>query len=202
VLLLAGSGNTAHVFDSLARKLIVSYRVYGITRRGFGASSAPSSGYDADRLADDVLEVLRALRLNKPVLIGHSIAGEELSSIGSRHADKVAGLVYVDAGYSYAYYASNVGDVFANLPLETFPPVSRAILEGRRKYTRIQAPVLALFAFGESPDLAMSQAQANAFEKGITGAKVVRFPKAGHYLFLSDESAVLDEIRRFITSLP
>jgi pimeloyl-ACP methyl ester carboxylesterase len=45
------------------------------------------------------------------VLVGHSIAGEELSSIGSRYPDKVAGLVYLDAGYSYAYYDQTHGDL-------------------------------------------------------------------------------------------
>ena len=115
VVLLAGAGNTAHVFDQFATKLVGRYHVYGITRRGFGRSSAPMSGYSADRLADDVLAVLDSLRLAKPVLIGHSIAGEELSSIGSRHPERVAGLVYLDAGYSYAYYDSAQENTLLNM---------------------------------------------------------------------------------------
>src|ERR1022692_1682987 len=83
IVLLAGLGNTAHVFDDFATKLTSGYHVYGITRRGYGASSVPAAGYDADRLGDDVLAVLDSLKLNKPVLAGHSIAGEELSSVGS-----------------------------------------------------------------------------------------------------------------------
>ena len=39
LVLLAGLGNTAHVFDDFAPKLTSQYHVYGITRRGFGASS-------------------------------------------------------------------------------------------------------------------------------------------------------------------
>lgn len=104
LVMLAGLGNTAHVFDKFALKLIPRYHVYGITRRGFGDSSAPDSGYSADRLGDDVLAVIEALKLNRPVLAGHSIAGEELSSIGSRRPEKVAGLIYLDAGYPYAFY--------------------------------------------------------------------------------------------------
>jgi hypothetical protein len=138
VLLLAGGGNTAHVFDSLATKLAASYHTYGLTRRGFGLSSVPPSGYGPDRLADDVLEVIDSLKLTKPILIGHSIAGQELSSIGSRHPDKVAALIYIDAGASFAYYDATVGDNFAKMDLGVFPPLIRTMLEGRQKYTRIQ----------------------------------------------------------------
>ena len=63
IVLLAGSGNTAHVFDDFATTLIPQYHVYGITRRGFGASSHPDSGYTDQRLADDVLAVLDVLKI-------------------------------------------------------------------------------------------------------------------------------------------
>lgn len=111
LVLLAGLGNSAHVFDKFALKLIPRYHVYGITRRGFGESSVPDSGYSADRLGDDVLAVIDALKLDRPVLAGHSIAGEELSSIGSRHPEKVAGLIYLDAGYEYAFYNRERGNL-------------------------------------------------------------------------------------------
>jgi hypothetical protein len=42
IILLAGGGNTAHIFDDLVPKLTTHCHVYGITRRGFGAS-----GYSA-----------------------------------------------------------------------------------------------------------------------------------------------------------
>jgi non-heme chloroperoxidase len=110
VVLLAGLGNTAHIFDDFAPKLTSEYHVYGVTRRGYGASSVPTSGYSADRLGDDVLAALDALKLDRPVLVGHSIAGEELSSVGTRHPERVAGLIYLDAAYPYAYYDRSRGD--------------------------------------------------------------------------------------------
>src|ERR1700675_4120815 len=104
LVLLAGLGNTAHVFDEFAPKLTSEFRVYGITRRGFGASSAPASGYSADRLGDDVLAVLDSLKLDRAVLVGQSIAGEELSSVATRYPERIAGVIYLDAAYAYAYY--------------------------------------------------------------------------------------------------
>src|SRR5262249_17029680 len=67
VVLLAGGGDTAHVFDDFAPKLTASCHVYGITRRGFGASGFSSSANFADRLGDDVLATLGELHLNRPV---------------------------------------------------------------------------------------------------------------------------------------
>jgi non-heme chloroperoxidase len=113
LVFLAGLGNTAHVYDPLAPKFTANHHVYGITRRGWGASSKPEAivaNYAADRLGDDVLAVIDALKLDRPVLAGHSIAGEELSSIGSRHPEKVAGLIYLDAADAYGYYDQARGD--------------------------------------------------------------------------------------------
>jgi non-heme chloroperoxidase len=107
LIFLTGLGNNAHVYDKFAPKFAEKYHVYAITRRGFGKSSKPApevSNYTADRLGDDVLAVIDALKLDHPILVGHSIAGEELSSIGSRHPEKVAGLIYLDAAFPYAYY--------------------------------------------------------------------------------------------------
>jgi pimeloyl-ACP methyl ester carboxylesterase len=103
VVLLAGGGNTAHVFDEFAPKLTANHHVYGITRRGFGASCCSASENGVDRLRDDVLAIMDALTLHRPVLVGHSIAGAELSSVGTSHPDRVAGLVYLEAGYPYAF---------------------------------------------------------------------------------------------------
>jgi pimeloyl-ACP methyl ester carboxylesterase len=274
LILLAGLGDTAHRFDAFAPKLTATYHVYGITRRGFGASSAPvpaNNNYSADRLADDVLAVVNALKLTHPVLAGHSIAGEEMSSIATRHPEKVAGLVYLDAGYSYAFYDRSRGDLNidsielrkklaqivpgmdqkammqellqVSLPqyekdlqeqLKTLqvmpapptaaqmahmPPANSAVTGGEQKYTDIHVPVLAFFAVphdftqafqgdpaaraaAEASDVSRTGAQADAFEQGISSARVVRLPHANHYIFLSNEADVLRELNAFIGKLP
>jgi non-heme chloroperoxidase len=97
LVLLAGLGFTAHVFDGFAEKLTDSYHVYGITRRGYGASSRPASGYTGQRRAEDDLRVFDALKLVAPVVVGHSVAGDELSQLGIHHYERIGGVVYLDA---------------------------------------------------------------------------------------------------------
>lgn len=113
VVLLAGLGATAHSWTEFPTDLRAKYHVYAITRRGYPPSDVPSpsaENYNADQLGDDVLSVITQLKIEHPVLIGHSLAGEELSSVGSRYPDRVAGLVYLDAGYRYALSPPDAGD--------------------------------------------------------------------------------------------
>jgi non-heme chloroperoxidase len=103
VVLLAGGGNTAHVFDDFAPKLAADHHVYGVTRRGFGGSGFSISDHPLDRLRDDIVAVIDALKLKRPVIVGHSIAGAEMSAVATSHPDRIAGLVYIDAAYPYAF---------------------------------------------------------------------------------------------------
>lgn len=216
IVLLAGGNNHAHAFDKFAPKLTGSYRVYGISRRGSGKSDSPPAkveNYSVDRLADDVLAVIAALNLDRPVLIGHSLAGQELSSIGSRSPESVAGLVYLDAGYSYAYDPSP-GDPVR--PQREIATIQDAINAGGRKFTRIDSPILAMFALphergitdpvkraeADQRDLANQGAMAKAFETGLPSAKVVWIAHANHYIFRSHESEVIRELNAFTASLP
>jgi non-heme chloroperoxidase len=122
LVFLAGMGFTAHDFDAFAPRFIATHHVYAITRRGFGVSSNPTpdgSNYSADRLGDDVLAVMDALKFDRPVLVGHSAAGEELSSVASRHPEKLSGVVYLEAAYGYAYYApGNLNPSNVNLTID------------------------------------------------------------------------------------
>ena len=113
IIFLSGMGLDGHEFDDFAPMFLPNHRVIAISRRGFGASSAPApnqDNYSADRLGEDVLAVIAALKLDRPVLVGHSLAGEELSSIATSHPEKVSGLVYLEAGYSFALYSATLGD--------------------------------------------------------------------------------------------
>jgi pimeloyl-ACP methyl ester carboxylesterase len=54
------------------------------------------------------------LKIERPVLVGHSLGGEELSSIGTRHPARISGLIYLDAAYTYAFFDA-AGDYTTSL---------------------------------------------------------------------------------------
>lgn len=110
LIFLPGFGGTAHDFERLAERFTASHHVYAVTRRGFGKSSHPTAtiaAYSPERLAEDTLAVVKALRIDRPFLAGHSIAGQELSEIGTNHPQQVRGLIYLDAADAQAFYGPN-----------------------------------------------------------------------------------------------
>jgi pimeloyl-ACP methyl ester carboxylesterase len=171
VVLLAGSGHSAHVYDDFALKLKDCCHVYGITRRGYGASSAPASDYSERRLAQDVVQVIDALGIRRVVLVGHSMAGEELTRIGIDHADRAAGLVYLDAAADLTDFPASSPahrDLFRALParMQGPPPPAPSDMESPKAFNawRVRHHEL---AFPESDLL-------NTFVTGPTGA-LLRF---------------------------
>ena len=99
LVFLAGLGNTVHVFDDFAPAFTDRFHVLGITRRGFGASSGALPPTSLDTLVADIKAVLDTLNLESAVLVGHSIAGEEMTRFAELNPDRCAGLVYLDAAY-------------------------------------------------------------------------------------------------------
>jgi len=96
LVLLPGLGDNAHIYDDLAPKLS-EYHVIAITRRGYGQSSRPTTGYEVDTLVNDVIAVLDHLHLDRVYLAGHSIAGNELTRLSVRYPERVERVVYLDA---------------------------------------------------------------------------------------------------------
>lgn len=116
LVLLPGLGATAHSFDTLAPRLAEHYGVVAITRRGVGASSKSGHGYSIERLGQDILQVVDTLGIEKPVLIGHSIAGDELSYLGAHSPERFSGLVYLDAAYDRSQAQKVIRELEISLP--------------------------------------------------------------------------------------
>jgi pimeloyl-ACP methyl ester carboxylesterase len=117
VLLLHGLGDTAHIFDDFAPRLSQHFRVIGLTRRGHGQSGKPETGYDTATLVEDIRQFLDVSKIDRVVLIGHSIAGDELTRFATLHPERIVKLVYLDAAYDRA----RLKEIHTNTPPELSP---------------------------------------------------------------------------------
>jgi non-heme chloroperoxidase len=132
VVFLAGLGHTAHVFDGFAVQLTDNFHVLGITRRGFGASSQPDSGYNVPTLAEDIRIILDSLAIERAVLVGHSLGGDEMTLFARKHPQRVAALIYIEAAYNRATARDSMARYVA--PESNVPPPSDKDKESAEAY--------------------------------------------------------------------
>jgi non-heme chloroperoxidase len=176
VLFLAGFNDTAHVYDQFAPRFTDHFHVIGLTRRGVGDSDKPKDGYDASTRVEDIRQFLDALGIGQVSLVGHSMAGDELTLFASRYPRRTIKLVYYDAAFDRTPegWIAGLSDPTnkpgmmqrmrmealgmpgaSDIHVDNMPPpdqcailvaTHKAIFAFRPDYTKVRAPALAFYA--------------------------------------------------------
>src|SRR4051812_43571302 len=72
-----------------APALADDFRITTYDLRGHGYSDAPPSGYSPDAMATDLIELLDALEIERPVIVGHSYGADIALYHAARHPERV-----------------------------------------------------------------------------------------------------------------
>jgi pimeloyl-ACP methyl ester carboxylesterase len=98
-VLLHGFAEAGCVWSHLATRLLPQLRVLAIDLRGHGGSGwDPQARYETETFALDLGRVVAALRLERTVLIGHSLGADIAIRYTAAHPGQVAALVIIDFG--------------------------------------------------------------------------------------------------------
>lgn len=97
LIFLTGMGSSAYIFNKFAPRFTDTFRVLALTRRGHGDSDTPETGYDADTLIEDIRQFMDCLDIDKAMLVGHSLAGVELTHFAATYPSRVDKLIYLEA---------------------------------------------------------------------------------------------------------
>lgn len=213
ILFITGFGDTAHVFDWMGPKFVDKYHVMALTRRGYGESDKPETGYDVATLTEDVRAFLDVMKIKRVHLLGHSAGGNEMTHFASTYPKRTRSLVYLDA----AYDRREVAALYDLDPLND-PPSPPTTLRDRidlafiktiesydPTYTKIKAPVLSFYAWFEKhwalkPDTPEEKRKAAAlflethvrpyqkrnidrFRHDLPQARVIELTGTHHYFF-------------------
>ena len=103
----AGNGPTPLVFlhgiaddglcwPLLAEALADDYALYLVDLRGHGKSDAPSSGYTMTNMCDELAALTKQLKLEKPIMVGHSMGGILLLTLAGLHPELPGALILED----------------------------------------------------------------------------------------------------------
>lgn len=97
VVLLHGFPHDLTIWDAQRTTLGSVYRLICPDLRGHGKTPAPEGVYTIDTMADDVIELLDALKINEQVVLGGlSMGGYVALSIAARYPERIRGLMLID----------------------------------------------------------------------------------------------------------
>lgn len=95
VLLLHSVCHSCAIWDDVAPLLTPHAHVITFDLRGHGQSSADVEG--VDDIPRDIADVVRALKLTRPLLVGHDVAGGFAAAVAAYDPGSVGGLVVIDS---------------------------------------------------------------------------------------------------------
>lgn len=111
-LMILAHGFTDHgpCWLRLAQEMAPAMRVIMYDARGHGRSEAPLSGYTRQQLAKDLVALVEALSVERPVIMGHSMGADTAAWAGALAPSRFSGIILEDPPWNPDLYARNDAD--------------------------------------------------------------------------------------------
>ena len=99
-LLVHGLASNARLWDGVAADLAGrGHRVVAVDQRGHGRSDKPDDGYDFETVCADLVALMAAMDLDRPVVAGQSWGGQVVVELAARRPELLRGIACVDGGW-------------------------------------------------------------------------------------------------------
>jgi pimeloyl-ACP methyl ester carboxylesterase len=98
IVMVHGVTDIGLSWTTLTWKLQDAYDVYMLDARGHGLTDPFTSAETGDTLVKDVVEFVRAMKIEKPILMGHSMGAATVMRLGAEYPDLAKAIVMLDPG--------------------------------------------------------------------------------------------------------
>lgn len=98
IVMIHGVTDIGLSWTTLTWRLQDDYDVYMVDTRSHGLSDPITPADDGDTLIKDVVEFVKAMKLEKPILMGHSMGGATVIRVGAEYPDLAKAIIVLDAG--------------------------------------------------------------------------------------------------------
>lgn len=222
IVLLHGWGQNIEMMDMLGRPFCDKFRIINIDLPGFGLSPEPKESASVSDYATWVHKLLVSLKVDNPILIGHSFGGRISICYASKYKTnkvvllsapfrpekgsskvslKVRIYKFVKKYKCFNKIATYLKDKWGSADYKAASEVTRGTLvkvvnEDLTKCAlNIKAPVLLIYG-SDDKDVLISEAY--ELERIIPDAGVVEYPGKGHYAYLENLNQTLNILDNFL----
>jgi pimeloyl-ACP methyl ester carboxylesterase len=134
VILIHGFPQDWYEYQAIMPRLAQRFTVIAVDLRGIGGSIVRSGSYDAANMAEDVYQLVTALKLQHIYVVGHDIGGMVAYALARRHPQAVRGAMILDVALpGLAGWEETQGHpAFWHVSFMQVPKLPEQLVEGRQ----------------------------------------------------------------------
>ena len=197
VILIHGNKGDHHTFDELVGVMSREHTVYAMDSRGHGESATPKEYHYSD-MADDVLNLIDALDIISPALVGYSDGGIVALLAAIKASNKLSRIVCCGANLTPAgIHHKDLREIKKDYKRDNDPRTLLMLVEpdiGASELQRISVP--ALIIAGEKD--CIKERETNKIASNIKNAQMLILPGEDHSSYIEHTDKIYNYIYRFL----
>lgn len=197
VILIHGNKEDHHIFDELVEVMSREHTVYAMDSRGHGESATPKEYHYSD-MADDVINLINALDIISPALVGYSDGGIVALLVAIRASNKLSRIVCCGANLSPAgIHHKDLREIKKDYKRDNDPRTLMMLVEpdiDTSELQRISVP--ALIIAGEKD--CIKERETNRIASNIKNSQLLILPGEDHSSYIEHTDKIYNYIYRFL----
>ncbi|MBR4707139.1 MAG: alpha/beta hydrolase [Pseudobutyrivibrio sp.] len=197
VILIHGNKGDHHTFDELAETMSREHTVYAMDSRGYGESATPKEYHYSD-MANDVINLIKALEIQKPYLIGFSDGGIIALLVAMKAGRLLSGIVCCGANMTPAgIHHKDFKEMKKEYKKTKDPKTLMMLTEPDITDADLRSiSVPAVIIAGENDCIRKKETERIA--KNIPGASIQILPDHNHFSYIVGTDLLYRYIRNFL----
>lgn len=197
VILIHGNKEDHHIFDELVEVMSREHTVYAMDSRGHGESATPKEYHYSD-MADDVINLIDALDIISPALVGYSDGGIVALLVAIRASNKLSRIVCCGANLTPAgIHHKDLREIKKDYKRDNDPRTLMMIVEpdiDTSELQRISVPALVIA--GEKD--CIKERETNRIASNIKNSQLLILPGEDHSSYIEHTDKIYNYIYRFL----
>lgn len=197
VILIHGNKEDHHIFDELVEIMSREHTVYAMDSRGHGESATPKEYHYSD-MADDVINLIDALDIISPALVGYSDGGIVALLVAIRASNKLSRIVCCGANLSPAgIHHKDLREIKKDYKRDNDPRTLMMLVEPDIDTSELQRiAVPALIIAGEKD--CIKERETNRIASNIKNSQLLILPGEDHSSYIEHTDKIYNYIYRFL----
>ncbi len=197
VILIHGNTEDHHIFDRLIEDMERDHTVYAMDSRGHGESATPKEFHYAD-MAEDVINLIKALEIEKPYIVGYSDGGIIALLVAIKASNLLSGIVCCGANLSPSgIHHRDIRDIKKEYKRTNDPRIKMMLEEPNISPADLRRISVPAMIFAGEKDM-IKEKETKTIASNIPEASMQILPGDNHFSYICNTNRLYSYIKGFL----